>query len=193
VFRKFKIFNLSRPSDDDVTYAVTLYSSHFSIVYLRDIYFHWVFTLYIYILYTYHVLGILELHPALVIGQLSRNSSPNMSQGTQLLFCAGILMAVCDISTYCLDSSLRVRCVHILVDTNFPERHPFGSYIYTDTCICVHSPSRKIGCDCVREESDRCVVLVVLVVLLQCVDVRLLTLMVEMWEKACGNTNVCCW
>jgi hypothetical protein len=153
VFRKFKIFNLSRPSDDDVTYAVTLYSSHFSTVYLRDI-------------YIYHVLGILELHPGLVIGQLSRNSSPNMSQGTQLLFSAGFLMAVCDICTYSPDSSLRVHCVHILVDANFPERHPFGSSIYMD--IFVHNPSRKIGRDCVREESDRCVVLVVL---LQCADV----------------------
>jgi hypothetical protein len=36
--------------------------------------------------YISHVLGILELHPVLVIGQLSRNSSPIMSQGTQLYF-----------------------------------------------------------------------------------------------------------
>ena len=37
-------------------------------------------------IYIYHVLGILELHPILVIGLISRNSSANVSQGTQLHF-----------------------------------------------------------------------------------------------------------
>jgi len=35
VFRKFRIINLSKPSDNDVTHAVTLHTSHFATVYLR--------------------------------------------------------------------------------------------------------------------------------------------------------------
>jgi len=54
-----------------------------------------------------------------------------------------------------------------LVMHNFPERDPFGSYIDAD--VCVHSPGRKNGCDGVREESDRCVLLLLL--LQQCVGV----------------------
>jgi hypothetical protein len=60
---------------------------------------------------------------------------------------------------------------------SFPERDPFGSYIYT--AVFVHIPGRKNGCDCVREESDCCVMLllllllflVVVVFLQQCVGV----------------------
>jgi hypothetical protein len=41
----------------------------------------------------------------------------------------------------------------------FTGKDPVVSYIDTD--ICVHSPGRTRGCDCVTEDAHRCVVTVV--------------------------------
>ena len=141
-------------------------------------------------LYKSHVLGILELHPILVIGQFSRNSSLHISRNAAI-FCAVFLTAVCDLCTYSLDSMLYVRCVHILGDAQLSRTRSLW-IIYWCGCLCAQPRKKKRLWWCERGVWSLCVVVAAVCwcVMWCCNILRLVNLMVEMMANSFWNA---CW